>query len=379
MYEKKINSNLLKKDTAFIVLAICLSFIFILIILEIIIRLFPIPSISNDKLNHYDADLKLFTRNPRTTEFQWIDQYKSRVYRTYNKDGYADINHELEKPKGVSRIAFFGDSFVESYQVPLDSTFFRIISKKLGKKYEIFAFGIGGHGTLHSYLRMKKYVNMYDIDLSAYVFCNNDIGDNFEKYNDWPRLTYAKKENDSLIIDDSLQYSYFFKDNEPISKNIFYKKSIVIKNLISRAYLLYKYVINTDNKYGINTDINNNKSIIKISQKTAPSLWPISLKKEAEELAEFIIKKMQDYLNDYDKEFIVFYVPEGPQDYLVPTAKSDTWKPWLTKYCKQNSINFLDPSPLFIKSDKDIYGNHFTEHGHKVFAQSFLDWFNNYK
>ena len=370
---KKLLKNKSIRQSGFKFLAILISLFSIILILEMIIWVFPIPSISNDKLSHYDSDIKLFTRKPGSTEFKWINQNKSRVYRTYNSDGYADVNHKLEKPKGVSRIAFFGDSFVESFQVPLDSTFFRIISNELGKKYEIFAYGIGGHGTLHSYLRMKKFVKNYDIDLAVYVFCNNDIGDNLEKYNPWPRLTFAERENDSLIINDSLQNSYFFKNKNFFSKNIFYNNSIVIKTLISRAYLFKKYFLKNRNK-------NNNKdNIIKVSQKTAPSLWPTSLKKEAEELAELNKKKMQNYITEFNKEFALFYVPRGRQDYLVTTAMSDTWKPWLEKYCKQNSINFLDPSSLFIKSEKKIYGDHFTENGHKVFAQYFLDWISSYR
>jgi hypothetical protein len=73
------------------------------------------------------------------------------VVRTPNRDGFMDVDHERAKPPGAVRVGFFGDSYVESVQVPLEDVFFRRLAERAGPPLEPFGFGVSGWGTLHAF------------------------------------------------------------------------------------------------------------------------------------------------------------------------------------------------------------------------------------
>jgi hypothetical protein len=82
----------------------------------------------------------------------------------------------------VYRIGFFGDSYTEARQVPLDSTFSRIVERELGRdSIETLAFGIMGIGTVHEYLLSTRETARFDVDMVVYVFFENDPADNLRK------------------------------------------------------------------------------------------------------------------------------------------------------------------------------------------------------
>ena len=101
-----------------------------------------------------------------------------QVSRYPNSAGFLDIEHQKEKPKGIYRVGIFGDSYVESLQVPLEQTFFRRLAKDVSSDgAEVLAFGISGWGTLHSMMAYETLGSRFDLDLVIYVFVKNDPGD----------------------------------------------------------------------------------------------------------------------------------------------------------------------------------------------------------
>ena len=55
-----------------------------------------------------------------------------------NAEGMNDIDHEVEKPEGVYRIAVIGDSYVEAMQFPLEQAYFKVMERKLREALERF-------------------------------------------------------------------------------------------------------------------------------------------------------------------------------------------------------------------------------------------------
>ena len=83
------------------------------------------------------------------------------------------------KPPATPRVGFFGDSYVESNQVPTEATFFRRLPALLAPRaVETFGFGLSGWGTLQAFRAFQVMAPRYDLDLAVYVFVENDPGDN---------------------------------------------------------------------------------------------------------------------------------------------------------------------------------------------------------
>ena len=114
------------------------------------------------------------------------------VRRAPNRLGFTDADHATAKPHGTLRIGFFGDSYVESAQVPLEDAFFRLLPRDAGAPpVETLAFGVSGWGTLHASRAARYYVPRFGIDHVVYLFVENDPGDSsavFQRQQQSPRL-----------------------------------------------------------------------------------------------------------------------------------------------------------------------------------------------
>jgi lysophospholipase L1-like esterase len=102
------------------------------------------------------------------------------VVRT-NRYGFRDFDYpSKDKPAGVYRIAFVGDSVTLGYGVQASDTFVTQIaalasSQTLGKKVETMNFGVDGYNTLQVSEMAKVRVMGFHPDLVVYVMCLNDF------------------------------------------------------------------------------------------------------------------------------------------------------------------------------------------------------------
>ena len=101
---------------------------------------------------------------------------------TYNSQGWRDLEHSVEKPKGVFRILVLGDSFMEANSINLDDTFPRQVeelAQATGKNVEVINMGVAGYGTLQEYLVFREIGYRYKPDLVLLGFFNgNDVKNN---------------------------------------------------------------------------------------------------------------------------------------------------------------------------------------------------------
>jgi hypothetical protein len=109
-----------------------------------------------------------------------------RRFRTsFNRLGFRDDEHTLEKPAGVRRIVVIGDSYCEALQVPLETTFFRQLEARLNargnERWETINLGVGDFGTTQEWIALTQYGLRYHPDLVILAFlplndlCNNSI------------------------------------------------------------------------------------------------------------------------------------------------------------------------------------------------------------
>ena len=149
------------------------------------------------------------------------------------------------------RVGFFGDSYVEAIQVPLEDKFSRRLPEYISDtRFEYFGFGFSGWGTVHSYLNSQQWVDLFNIDVIIYVFVENDPGDNISWIKKSPYMPYAYKidSNPGFAINRDFEKNRKMFLHEFISK--IKSKSILIQAVWARTSLLFKEGV----KLGINED-----------------------------------------------------------------------------------------------------------------------------
>jgi hypothetical protein len=165
------------------------------------------------RLSTKNSQMSVGTANTPKAEFYgWVfppnyvafqvdsDTGKSHEART-NSQGWRDIEHSLEKPKGVLRILILGDSNTFG-AVPFEDLYTRRLEKILHerghKNVEVISIASGGWGTDIQLEALKREGILYKPDVVIYQFCTNDVTDNVFQYLGTKPFTY-KLENGSLV------------------------------------------------------------------------------------------------------------------------------------------------------------------------------------
>lgn len=133
----------------------------------------------------------LFWHKPgREFVYYGYDPNKKRKYVNrfrWNSQGYFDKEYPLGKPQGVKRIVVIGDSYVEAIQVPLVSTFHKLLEVSLNSlqsvppvpRFEVIALGRSGTGQVEHLKVLKSQAVNYSPDaviMTLYTadFCRDD-------------------------------------------------------------------------------------------------------------------------------------------------------------------------------------------------------------
>jgi hypothetical protein len=125
-----------------------------------------------------------------------------------NSDGWRGPDVEVEHPPGTLRIALLGDSFIEAFEVPFDSTVGEVVERRLtalrGSPVEVLNFGNGGYGTTQEFLTLQHEVWKYSPDLILLaVTTGNDISDNYRPLRQGDYVPYQVYQGDRLVLDTS--------------------------------------------------------------------------------------------------------------------------------------------------------------------------------
>jgi len=147
--------------------------------------------------------------------FHWRKEGKSDVQ--LNREGYRDVDHVLEKPEGVYRIAVLGDSMTVAFEVPFEQSFVQVLQKRLGRlrqrRVEVLNFGVRAYGTLQEWMTFNMHARAYKPDLVVLMFFKNDITDNSRELNRNPDLPYLVLEHGTQRIVMDLHESRHLKDS----------------------------------------------------------------------------------------------------------------------------------------------------------------------
>jgi lysophospholipase L1-like esterase len=118
-----------------------------------------------------------------------------------NSAGFFDLERPINKPTGVTRVAFFGDSFTEAVQVPYAQRFTSQLESELNQgaqqKFQVMNFGVSGFSTGQEYLLYADRLGIFEPDIA--IVCINQWEP--DKNTVWPaRPTFSLSNTGQLEI-----------------------------------------------------------------------------------------------------------------------------------------------------------------------------------
>ena len=283
------------------------------------------------------------------------------IRRIPNRDGFLDVDHAPRKPRGVTRVAFFGDSYVEVVQVPLNDTFFRRLPREIaGRTIEPLAFGVSGWGTLHSLMAYRVLGPRYDVDVVIYLFTKNDPGDHYAKVQRSPEPT-------AELSDDRMGFVVRMPHrSESLSARTmrFLGRRLLVAQLIrDRLALMQAQALAKPGAGSAAAAIPDPND--------SPTTWPPEMRDEAARLTRRILLQLRNEVVLDGRRFAVMYVPHGNEELDGTLSSNDTWLPWLVQTCAELGIDLWDPRE-YLRQRRDaaepVYADHWTPGGHALIA-----------
>lgn len=168
--------------------------------------------------DHLMPDLKLGFKpfaNKRITQ-------RSEGFGSFNFNSFGMQNNEIaqSKPAGTMRIGVFGDSYVESLQVPRELNYCSLLAKnlsqKLGKPVEVLNFGVSNYSIAQDYLRYQNLGKSFQPDLVIVAY---RVGETEKVLPDnRPSLAFVRPmlfpQEDSTLKYDNTTVSNFYRSKE---------------------------------------------------------------------------------------------------------------------------------------------------------------------
>jgi len=96
----------------------------------------------------------------------------------YNSDGVRDREHVIDKPQGIARIAFLGDSVTMGFKLDRSNSFpfgFERYVDQLGARAEVFSVAVAGWSTRQQVAAYRRICRKYAPDQVLLCVCLNDI------------------------------------------------------------------------------------------------------------------------------------------------------------------------------------------------------------
>lgn len=305
------------------------------------------------------------------------------VVRDPNRDGFMDVDHSREGAPGALRIGFFGDSYVESLQVPIDDVFFRRLPERLAatRAVETLGFGMSGWGTLHAKRAHDVFAPRYDLDVAVYVFVENDLGDQMYEISAGRESAGSTKPFLEAIdeppgyrvrtVTSSTEPPFWFGAAKQVQRH-----SLLAQAFRARVQLLRQAGVRMQadardvemsSVAGAVPDAND-----------VPATWPARHAADAKRLGEIVLREWRDAAAGGGRLLAVLYVPRGHEQLDGRLANTSTWRPWLGETCAALGIPLIDPSEALARrlaAGEPVYTDHFSPAGHDVVAGELAAWF----
>ena len=367
----------------------------VLIVAEIVIRVFPDDPDDNEWVGNprkfYQHDPLLGWKNIPNTDTTRISlKGQNKVLYQINSGGIRGPEYLYEKAGNEYRILLLGDSYTEGYVVEFSDLFSEVMTKKLNNKesdlfFQAINSGTSGWSTDQELLFFQNEGKKYNPDLTILMFYENDLA-----YNNQPKdwgIFYKplfKEENGDLVLtnvpvpkpDKIVHYNQFASEEESLFKKLrswLYRKSYLygfIKDRIKNTYFLnnlaIKLGIKEKPKHKGDGPLNEEDRLLPREFK----VWEKKHNKSVREswrITEVMLIKLKEETEAVGSELLIFFIPHEASVYPEVWSKikinygfSD--EDWdidqvgieLGVVCKRNGIDFLNPTDLFRAKAKEL-------------------------
>lgn len=92
-----------------------------------------------------------------------------------NSRRYRDVEHEVEKSPGITRILILGDSFAFGQGVTDEEIFARVLDRMTGPQVEVINMAKGGWSTINQFMAFKREGLAYEPDIVIVAAVTNDL------------------------------------------------------------------------------------------------------------------------------------------------------------------------------------------------------------
>jgi hypothetical protein len=315
-------------------------------------------------------------------EYYYHKENPKAITGTFNNFGWRDRDWTVEKPSDVIRIAIIGDSFVEAFQVELDSTFIRIAERQLnsklsGEKIQLMNFGRSGFTQTEQLWLLQNDVGTFSPDIVVVTFLPfNDIEDvRRETAPDNERPFYLASANGEMRLDVSFNQAAQFKTKSRVD---IIKRSSAFVSLLAERYSMFK----------LQRDIEQQKQMVKSrTDKLTSYLSLASIHSDAEYLnsyrhCKFLFRKMAEYCKQSNKELLIVcldngaYTPQREAELAAidSTFNSNFFEDDLAELSSSLQIHYLGMQRIsrdaYMKLQRPLHWGHLNYEGHQVVAEA---------
>jgi hypothetical protein len=358
-----------------LVLGSCIA---LLLITEIILRT---THVFDAGVSYARPDSILAYRFVPHAEYYYHDENPKAITGRINNFGWRDGDWTLEKPKGTTRIAIIGDSFVEAFQVELESTFVKILEQELSVQYntrvEVMNFGRSGFTQTEQLLLLQSDVLKFSPDIVvACLLPANDI-------EDVRRATAPNLLRPFFIHDpqrNSLMLDASFRETTEFRAKVFvdvFKRNSALLSLLAQRYTSYTI------ERGIKAK---SAEAAKKAEKIAGymslcSAHPDSEQAKSYTLNKFLIERIAATCSEANVELVLLcfptdaHLPEREREYVATdsTFKANFFEDDLARLSSALGIHYLGLQRVFRReyerNRRPLHWKHLNYEGHRITAR----------
>jgi hypothetical protein len=301
-----------------------------------------------------------------------------------NNYGWRDRNWKLEKNPDTFRIAILGDSFVEAFDVELESTFVALAERRLNRNgnrhVELMNFGRSGFTQTEEFCVLEKQVASFSPDMVIVFFLPaNDIDDvRRETAPVTLRPFYIATPDGKLSLDTSFTDMPEYKHTCLVYK---LKRHSALISLVAERYNAYKVAAATKRKVKTEGRAASERSglrgFLSLCTATPERQYLLSYK-----LNKILINAMADYCRDRGIRFMLVtidfgaYIPEAENKYKSAdsTFNANFFEDDLKKYAASLNIDYLGLQRVFRQAYESrkvpLHWGHWNYIGHRVVADA---------
>jgi hypothetical protein len=333
------------------------------------------------RLSWTEPDRQIGWRFTPGREYWFFAENDHAITGRINAMGWRDRDRTAARPAHTYRIAVIGDSYVEAFQVELDSTFTALAERALNAgasgAYEVMNFGRSGMSPTEESIVLEQDVVPCSPDLVLLVFTpHNDIADvNPVTAVDTgrPFLQATPAGTDALTLDTSFTKRRDYRMREAINP---LKQHSALVSLVSERYNAWRLVRAKRNVARSASGLTREQSLC--------TVHPDPLFAKNYELCKWWIGRMARMCEARGIRFALASVPLVYEEDDVAAARSldPSFDPGffdrdLAAFAASSGLDFVPMTAEFAaewaRTGEPLHWQHWTYAGHRLVARLLVD------